>query len=133
MIDKRPASEKQNQRSAWTRILDILLRSAHVLVISGLFGGAVFKVWPDQLVEWRYGAILSGLGLIVSEVAHQRHWPAQARGLMVYLHAGLLGLAVAVPSLAVPCLGAAIVTGMIGSHMPKKLRYWSFIYGRVVD
>jgi TctA family transporter len=134
MVDDIGANpEKQNQRPAWTRYLDILLRSAHVLVISALFGGAVFQIPFDRLLPWRYLAAATGIVLIASEVAHRRYWQYQARGLMVYIHAGLFGLVVFRPGLAVPCLLAALIVGMFGSHMPKRLRYWSFLHGRVKD
>ncbi len=132
MIDDNDTfSGKQNQRSAWTRILDIALRAAHVLVISVLFGGAVFKIPFYQLLPWRILAVASGIALIASEVFHNLHWPYQGRGVMVYLHVGLFILFCFRPDLAIPCLAAALVIGLSGSHMPKRLRYWSFIHGKV--
>ena len=128
-----PISEKQNLRPAWTRLLDIVLRSAHVLVISALFGGVVFRIPLQQLLSWQYLAVASGVMLIASEVAHHWHWPAQARGGLVFIHAGLFVLACVRPNLALPCLSAALVLGMAGSHMPKKLRYWPFIRSQGKD
>jgi hypothetical protein len=134
MIDNgRTTSGKQNKRPAWTRILDIALRTAHVPVIGVLFGGAIFKIPFDQLLPWRYLAIATGCALIASEVLHGRHWPYQGRGVMVFIHVGLFSLVYFRPSLAIPCLLAALVVGMVGSHMPKKLRHWSFIHRRVMD
>jgi hypothetical protein len=37
------------------------------------------------------------------------------------------------PDLRIPLLSVIIIFGMVGSHMPKKFRYWSFIHGRVMD
>jgi hypothetical protein len=124
---------RQNQRPAWTRILDIVLRTAHVLVISVLFGGAVFKIPAAWLLPWQYLTVASGCALIVSEVLHSLHWPYQGRGAMVYIHVGLFILVCFQPGLAIPCLVAALVIGMLGSHMPKRFRHWSFIHGRVED
>ena len=126
-------SEKQARRPAWPRILDIVLRAAHVLVIGALFGGAVFKIPASRLHPWQALAVASGIALVASEVFHRRHWAHQGRGAMVYLHAGLFGLACFRPALAIPCLSAALVIGMAGSHMPKKFRHWSFLHGRVED
>jgi hypothetical protein len=130
--DKYPASgltsARSNQHPAWTRTLDIVLRAAHVLVISILFGGAVFKIPAARLLPFQVLSIVTGAALIASEVAHRRRWPSQGRGLMVYIHVGLFSLASFRPSLAVPCLLAALVIGMTGSHMPKNLRYWDFIH-----
>ena len=124
---------EHNQRPTWKRILDVVLRTVHVLVISVLFGGAVFKIPAAQLSPWKYLAIVTGGALIVSEILHSRHWPYQGRGVMVFIHVGLFSLAGFQPGLAIPCLLAALVVGMLGSHMPKKLRHWSFIHGRVQD
>jgi hypothetical protein len=125
----RSIAEEPNKRRAWTRFLDIVLRSVHVLVISALFGGTVFKIPSEQLIAFRILAMISGGALIVSEISHQRGWLSQGRGLMVIIHAGLLSLASFWPGLALPCLAAALVVGMIGSHMPKKWRYWEFFHG----
>jgi hypothetical protein len=130
MTDHNGSNEEgPNKRRSWTRTLDIVLRSMHVLVISALFGGAVFRIPTGQLLLCRALAAVSGAALIASEVSHRRGWPRQGRGLMVYIHAGLFSLACAWPKLAPACLAAALVIGMTGSHMPKKLRYWEFTHG----
>ena len=124
---------KQNKRPKWTRFLDIALRTAHVLVISVLFGGAVFRIPTDQLVPWQHLAMATGVMLIVSEIVHHTHWPTQIRGLIVFIHAGLLGLAILRPDLAVIFLLASLVFGLVGSHLPKKIRYWSYTLRRVEE
>jgi hypothetical protein len=123
-------SSQQTRRPTWTRLLDILLRAAHVLVISILFGGAVYKIPFAQLVPWKTIVLVSGGALILSEFFYDRHWPTQGRGILVYLHAGLFGLVYFRPGLAVPCLLAALLLGMLGSHMPKRFRHWSFLHRR---
>jgi hypothetical protein len=123
-------SKEPNLHPTWTRYLDIVLRSAHVLVISVLFGGTVFKIHPNQLLSYQILSLVTGGALIASEISHHRHWPSQGRGLMVYIHVGLFGLACFRPNLALPCLLAALIFGMTGSHMPKKWRYWEYIHRR---
>jgi hypothetical protein len=126
-------SEVQNEHPAWKRCLDIVLRAAHVLVISVLFGGAVFKIPADQLLPFQILSIITGGALIASEVNHRRHWPTQGRGLMVYIHGGLFGLASFQPKLSIACLLVALVIGIAGSHMPKKYRFWEFIHRQGKD
>ena len=128
-----PIPVTQSRRPAWTRFLDIALRTAHVLVISVLFGGAVFRIPTDQLVPWQHLAMATGVMLIVSEIIHHTHWLTQIRGLMVFIHAGLLGLAIFRPDLAKIFLGASLVFGLVGSHLPKKIRYWSYSLRRVEE
>jgi hypothetical protein len=131
--DHAQISGKQKQRPAWMRWLDVVLRAAHVLVISVLFGGAFFNIPGYQLLRWRHLTIATGCVLILSEVFHSRLWPFQGRGMMVFIHVGLFSLACFQPRLAIPCLVATLIVGMLGSHMPKKLRHWSFIHGQVKD
>jgi hypothetical protein len=52
---------------------------------------------------------------------------------MVIIHVSLLGVIHVRPDLMAPVLATVLVFGMVGSHMPKSLRYWSFVHGRVVD
>ncbi len=125
--------EKKNPRPAWTRAVDIVMRTGHVGVTSVLFGGAVCEVPFSRLFVWHYLAIATGCALIISEVFHCRHWLYQGRGIMVIIHVGLLALIHLRPDLIVPILTAVLVFGMLGSHMPKAMRYWSFVHGRVVD
>jgi hypothetical protein len=133
MTDDNGNSSRPKPRPGWMRLLDIALRAAHVLVISILFGGSFFRIPGDQLLHWRELAMATGFVLVLSEVLHGIHWPYQGRGVMVFLHAGLFGLACLQPRWAIPCLLAALIIGMLGSHMPKRFRHWSFIHGRVKD
>jgi hypothetical protein len=133
MTKNAARSVEQDQRPTWTRFLDVILRTAHVLVISVLFGGAVFKIPMAEIMLWRVLALASGAALIASEVAHDLHWPSQGRAIMVFIHVGLFGLVYLQPDLAVPCLCAALIIGMAGSHMPKRFRYWSIIHQKEID
>ena len=123
---------KRSKRPAWTRAVDVVLRTAHVAVTSVLFGAAVYGVPLHMLSSWRYLAIITGCALIASEVHHWPHWPYQGRGVMALIHIGLLGIMYMQPSMRLPVLFMVLVFGMVGSHMPKKLRYWSFVHGRVL-
>jgi len=125
-----PVTAGRKKRPLWTRFVDIALRAAHILAVSVLFGGEVFKVTASQLLPFQHLAVVTGGALIVSEIFHRPHWLTQIRGLMVFVHAGLLGLAIARPDLAVPCLFAALLVGMAGSHLPKNIRHWSYTLRR---
>jgi hypothetical protein len=133
MIDRDISNaETRKKRPGWTRTVDLVLRTAHVAVTSVLFGGAVLGVPLSGLFSWRYLAVGTGCGLIASEVYHSRHWLYQGRGVLALVHFGLLGLIYLRHDLLVPILTVVLVFGMVGSHMPKKLRHWSFVHGRVM-
>jgi hypothetical protein len=133
MINNNIMVQEKKKRPAWTRLLDIVLRTAHVAGTSVLFGGAICGVPLSRLFSWHLLAISTGCALIASEVYHNRHWLYQGRGVMVLVHAGLLGLIRIQPDLLMPILTAVLILGMVGSHMPKKFRYWSFIHRQVMD
>lgn len=134
MIDNSSiVPDKKYKRPAWSRHLDVALRTAHVAVTSVVFGGAILGAPIHQLITWYYFTIATGIGLIASEIYHSFHWPYQGRAAMVLIHVAVLALIRRSPDLAVPALTVALVFGMVGSHMPKRFRYWSFVHKRVVD
>ncbi|RPI76433.1 MAG: hypothetical protein EHM45_12930 [Desulfobacteraceae bacterium] len=125
--------EKKTKRPAWTRVADIILRTAHVAMIGIVFGGAFFGVAFSRLILWNNLVIATGCGLIASEVYHCRHWFYQGSGVLGLIHIGLFGLIRLRPGLAAPLLTLSLILGMMGSHLPKKFRHWSFVHGRVMD
>ena len=129
----KSALRASRKRAAWTRWLDLALRSAHVVVTSVLMGAAVFAVPYPQTKGWAVWATVTGCGLIASEVYHRPWWFCQGRGVMVLIHVGLVGLIHLRPDWQAPILAAVIAVGMVGSHMPKRYRYWSFVHRRVMD
>jgi hypothetical protein len=133
MNHNTPISENKNNRAAWTRALDLVLRTTHVAATSVLFGATVFEVPLNRLLSWDYGAIATGSALIVLAIYHCRHWPYQVRGVMAIMHVGLFGLIQLRPDLRVPLLATVLAVGMVGSHLPKKYRHWSFVHKRVMD
>jgi hypothetical protein len=95
-----------------------------------LAGGVWYGVPAGELRGALVATSLSGLGLLVSEASHGRHWVYQGRGLLVLAHLGAAVLATAWGSGA---LMAALVIGAVGSHLPKGLRAWSLRHRAVVD
>jgi hypothetical protein len=124
---------QKKRRPIWLRAVDTFLRTCHIGVTGILFGGALFEVPFPQLLVWHHLAIGTGCALIISEIYHCPHWIYQGRGVMVLVHVGLLGIIHYRQDLMIPILTAVLAFGCIGSHMPKNLRYWSFIHGRVID
>jgi hypothetical protein len=130
---KSSTANQRKKRPGWTRAADILVRTAHVAGTSIIFGGSFFKIPFDRIIFWYYAALITGAMLIISEIYHRPYWIHQGRGIMVLIHVGLLGLLHLLPNFRIPILLLAIVFGMVGSHMPKKFRYWSFVHGHVID
>jgi len=120
-------------RPAWMRVSDILLRTAHVGVAGILLGGFIFEVPFFDLHLWHSLTIFTGLGLLLLELRHSLGWPHQVRGLIGIVHIGLPGLVHLFPAMVIPFTWATLATGGIVSHMPRKFRYWSILYRKVVD
>jgi hypothetical protein len=120
-------------RPTWMRVLDILLRTGHVGFAGILLGGFIFEVPPFDLHLWHYLTIFTGLGLLLLELRHSLGWPHQVRGLVGMVHIGLPGLVHLFPAMVIPFTWITLATGGIVSHMPRKLRYWSILYGRPAD
>lgn len=117
------------------RILNIALRTAHIGVTSVLFGGHVFDVRREELLLWLYLTIATGGILAVIEAYPRLRWFYQGRGAAVFGKLLLLCL-ILIPQVwayRVPVLVAVIVIASVGSHMPARYRYYSFVHGRVLD
>lgn len=125
-------SDKSRRRS-WPKVLDLLLRSSHIGTSSVLFGGVVWAVPFVRLLTWHHLAIATGVSLIILNIWRSRHWPYQGRGVMAWLHIGLVWLVHVRPELVVPILVTALAVGVVGSHMPGALRHWSFVHRRRID
>jgi hypothetical protein len=112
------------------RAVGIALRTAHLLAMAVLAGGAWFGVPAAELRGALWATVLSGLALGVSEASHSRHWIYQGRGLLTLAHVAAAALASAWGPAA---MVGALVIGAVGSHLPKGLRAWSLRHRSIVD
>jgi hypothetical protein len=123
----------KKKRAGWARGVDIALRSVHIGAAGILLGGVVFNQPLDTLHSWAWWAVLTGLGLVATEVHHSWRWPYQGRGVMAMLHIGCVAVLHVGPQYGVQMMWAALLIGAVGSHMPRKFRHWSFRDGQVMD
>lgn len=121
------------KRPVWPKVVDLLLRSCHIGTSSVLFGGIVWAVPYLRLSAWHHLAIATGIFLIILNIWRSRHWPYQGRGVMAWLHIGLVWLVHVWPAHALSMLVTALAFGVVGSHMPGALRHWSFVHRRRID
>jgi hypothetical protein len=111
------------------RWLSIGVRTAHIAVAGVVFGGVVLQAPHDRLALWHWLTIASGGAMLLLEWQHDPNWPHRAKGLLVHLHL-LMGLLVHVAAgLGVFLLWGGVISGCIGSHMPRSYRHWSILYG----
>lgn len=111
------------------RWLTIAARTAHIATTGVLFGGLLLVVDFIRLASWHWWAVASGAVLLTLEWLHDRCWPHRGKGLLVLFHLGLCLLIHFLPTLMVPLLWLILISGGIGSHMPRRYRHWSVIEG----
>lgn len=121
----------KGKRPGWSRALDILLRTGHIGVVGVLLGGATFEAPVPEVHHYAWLVVLTGLGLVATELHHSLRWPHEGRGLMALGHMLPVALLHLWPPLCVELLWAALVIGAIGSHVPRSWRHWSLVYGKV--
>jgi len=116
-----------------TRAISIALRTLHLAAFGILLGGHAFGVEGERLLPYLYLTILSGIGLITTEVyAVGLYWFVLGKGLMVLAKLGLL---LAVPVFweqRVALLLVVVGIASVGSHMPARYRHYSLLHRRVI-
>ncbi len=111
------------------RWLTIAVRTAHIATTGVLFGGLILAVDFVRLGSWHWLAVATGMALLALEWLHDRRWPHRGKGLLVLLHLVLCLLVHFLPGLTVELLWVILISGCIGSHMPRRFRHWSVIEG----
>ncbi|APG25011.1 hypothetical protein [Syntrophotalea acetylenica] len=133
-MDKKDGQKKSMYfRPGWARALDIMFRSLHIGVAGVMLGGVIFNQPLSDLHFWGRLTVVTGLGLVASELYQTRHWPYQGAGIMAMLHVGCVFLLHLWLQFAEQLLWAAMIIGATGSHMPRKYRHWSLLHRRVLE
>ena len=127
-----PFTQKDGPRPIFPRSLrwyNIGARTLHLAVIGVLFGGCILAVPYNRLGLWHWLTIISGIALMSLEWAHDSRWWHRGKGLLIWLHIGLCLLIHVLPALTIPLLWLILISGCVGSHMPRRYRHWSILEG----
>jgi hypothetical protein len=119
----------QTRPSGLMRWLGIAGRTSHIGVAAVLFGGSILQVPFAHLTIWHHLTITTGCILLALEWLHDARWPHRGKGLLALAHLGLCLLIHFLPALTVPLLWLILISGCIGSHMPRRFRHWSILQG----
>jgi len=111
------------------RWINIAARTLHIAFAAVLFGGLLLAVPFVRLENYHWLAILSGIVLMALEWLHDYRWWHRGKGLLIWLHLGLCLLIHLLPRFTVPLLWLILISGCIGSHMPRRFRHWSMREG----
>jgi hypothetical protein len=131
MVVEKKAGPPKGKRPGWSRALDMLVRTGHIGVVGILLGGAIFKAPSLAVHYYAWLVVATGLGLVATELHHSLRWPHEGRGLLAMSHMLPVVLLHLWPGVCAEMLWVALVLGAIGSHMPRNLRHWSLVYGKV--
>lgn len=115
-----------------SRGLNIALRTAHIGATGALFGGHVFAISAERLLPFLYLAILTGIVLLIVEIYPTWRRIFEVRIAMIAVKLLLLCLIPWLWTYRVPILVAVIVISSVGSHMPRRYRYYSILDRRLV-
>ncbi len=120
------------RRLSHSRAANIALRTAHVAVTGILLGGHAFGVTPDVLRPILWLVIATGGGLATLESLKTLNWVHQGWGVALLIKLSLLCAMPFFWSVRVSILLAVVVIASVESHMPARLRHYSFLYRRVM-
>lgn len=115
-----------------SRAWNIAFRTAHIAVTGALFGGHVFHIAAERLRTCLYLGILTGIALFIVELYPEWRRLFEVRTAMIATKLCLLCLIPWLWSYRVPILIAVIVIASVGSHMPRRYRYYSLVNRRPV-
>ncbi len=114
------------------RLWDVVVRTLHLAAFGLLLGGYAYDVEPARLTPALIATVVTGAVLLVLEIHGDRRWPFLGKGLLVLAKLVLLLLVPVFPGARLPLLLAIVVLATVGSHMPRRFRYYSVLERRVV-
>jgi hypothetical protein len=114
------------------RFWNIALRTAHLAAMGILLGGHAFDVPASRLVAALGWTIGTGVGLGALETGGRLLWFHQGRGLMTLAKLVLAATVHWFWPYRLPILIGVLALASVGSHMPARFRYYSFLYGKVI-
>jgi hypothetical protein len=123
------ASLRALPENSFRRLAKVLVRSAHLVGVAGVFGSAMAQE-PETV--YLSLTLASGLMLVVMEAYSSWIWFFQWRGIALYVKLLILLFMHVYPQTAVPCLILVIIISGFFSHAPGWIRYYSLVHGRVI-
>jgi len=89
-----------------------------------LVGGHVWGAPAEALRLWLIGAVLTGAGLMATDVVQNIGYLREVRGATQLLKVAMVASVALVWDYRVAILFAVVVISGVVSHMPGRYRYW---------
>jgi hypothetical protein len=125
--------EPEMNRSTVKRWSKISLRTLHLLAVAGVGGGVLFALEKDLWINYWWLALVSGILMMLMDIAANPVWIVQVRGVVILLKLILLALLGINPDWDSFLLAVIIIISAVISHAPGKLRYYSLYHRRVIS
>lgn len=113
-----------------TRLLQVGLRTVHLLAMALVLGALPFGAGFAQLRVPILLTVASGLGMFALDLAKDPRILAQGSGAAVLLKLALLGCGQLLPDQRLAWYLAATAVASVGSHMPASWRHFELLPGR---
>jgi len=130
MINKNLLFPENSRQFFGKRWLKILLRTAHLLGLSGV--GAIFLF--DQSFSgaqfFLYLVVGSGISMVALDIWSNGIWILQLRGQAIILKLLLFYIMVSQPEYTSLCFIVIVILSGVISHAPGNLRYYSIYHGK---
>ncbi|GAB6165813.1 hypothetical protein JCM19992_18130 [Thermostilla marina] len=117
----------------YARAWNIAARTVHIAAAGMLLGGHFFDVARERLWGLLIVTIASGVILAVLEAWPRLLWFVQGRGAATLLKLILIAVVPLFWPQRVWILLVVLAVGSVGSHMPARWRYHSFLHGRMIS
>ncbi|MEE8339328.1 MAG: hypothetical protein V3R56_04235 [Xanthomonadales bacterium] len=114
----------------WSKIS---LRTLHLLAVAGVGGGVLFALDKDLWINYWWLALVSGVLMMLLDIAANPIWMVQVRGVVILFKLILLALLGINPGWDSFLLAVIIIISAVISHAPGKLRYYSLYHRRVIS
>lgn len=135
------ASTRRQRLRAWidapprpvahVRLQRTTLRTLHLIAVAVLYGGHWHGVEAERLLPALLATLASGAALAALELWRAPVWLVQTRGLVTLLKVGLVIAVAFWWEGRLYLLTGAMVLGAGVAHAPGRIRYHSWLHGRV--
>jgi hypothetical protein len=125
-------SDERTGRALVVRVLRTTLRTAHLLAVGAYYGGHVFSVPPERLAPAAVAVVATGVLFVIFEIWSAPVWLVQIQGVATFVKLALIGSVSLFWDQRIWILSLVMVIGVVVSHAPGRLRYYSVKDRRVV-
>jgi len=125
-------SDERTGRALAVRVLRTTLRTAHLLAVGAYYGGHVFSVPPERLAPAAVAVVATGVLFVIFEIWSAPVWLVQIQGVATFVKLALIGSVSLFWDQRIWILSLVMVIGVVVSHAPGRIRYYSVKDRRVV-